>query len=430
MNSKLHISIICLLFYCLSLQAQDLMILKGRVIDNENKEPLAFATISLSDKSRGVVSNFLGEFNFTVKISSQNDTLLVSMLGYRTYKLSIENFLNLSDLTIVLEEDIMMLNEVIVSNKELTAKEIVEKVIENIPNNYPTIPYLLNGFTRAHKKECDKYVSLYEANFDLYGRGYTTKSKLGYPEKIYLNEMRASEKVDQYMVDVLEINRNPFVALGHINDVLLKTFSLNISRNIYLLENYTTLNDELVYVIVTGKDDGLMGHKNRMYINVESYALIKVDYEIDTPQNEDWNPELRKGSTIGPTKDSLSFKVKRVAKSIQFEKQNGLYFLKYTNWFMSGSTFDSDTKEELCDWEAQFEMMFSDALIEDVERPSKKKLLKPKGGKDPGVKPYNEAFWKNYNLVTEFPLNEKIEHDLSQKKDLGTQFRERAKIGK
>jgi hypothetical protein len=154
-----------------------------------------------------------------------------------------------------------------------------------------------------------------------------------------------------------------------------------------------------------------------------------VDYEIGTPQGEDWNPELYKNSTIGPTKDSLSFKVKRVAKSVQFEKQNGLYFLKYTNWFMSGSIFNSDTKEELCDWGAQFEMMFSDALIDHVERPSKKKLLKPKGGKDPRVEPYNEVFWENYDLITEFPLNEKIEHDLSQKKDLETQFRERAKKG-
>ncbi|MEO9802023.1 MAG: carboxypeptidase-like regulatory domain-containing protein [Reichenbachiella sp.] len=429
MKSRLHLSIYCFLISCFSIQAQDFINIKGQVVDQETKEPLAFATINLAGRSRGAVSNFLGEFNFNISNSSENDTLTISMLGYKTYKLAINRIPNPSNLTITMLEDIVMLNELVVSDKELTAKEIVEKVIENIPNNYPTRPYLLNGFTRAHKMECDKYVSLYEADFDLYGRGYNSKSKVGYPEKIYLNEMRASNKVDQYMVQPLESNRNPFVALGHINDVLLKSFSLNISRNTYHLENYTTLNDRLVYVIITGKDHGPMRPNNRMYIDVDTYALIKVDYEIDTPEGEDWNPALYKGSTIGLTKDSLSFKVKRVAKSVQFEEQNGLYILKYTNWFMSGIIFNSESKEDLCDWGAQFEMMFSNVILDNVERPSKKRLLKPKGRTDPKVIPYNETFWKNYDLITEFPLNEQIEAGLSKEIDLETQFRERAKKG-
>jgi len=427
--NRLYFSIYCFLLSGFTIQAQDFINIKGQIVDQETKEPLAFATIHLINKNKGVVSNFLGEFDFTFEKSSQNDTLEASMLGYKTYKIGVNRIPNPSNLTITMQEDIVRLNEIVVSDKELTAKEIVEKVIENIPNNYPTTPYLLNGFTRAHKKECDKYVSLYEANFDLYGRGYNTKSKVGYPEKIYLNEMRASDKVDQYMVQSLESNRNPFVALGHINDVLMKSFSLNISKEIYQLESYTELDDRLVYVIVTGNKDDPMGHTNRMYIDVDDFALIKVDYEIDTPEDEVWNPALYRGATSGSTKDSLSFKVKRVAKSIQFEKQDGLYILKYTNWFMSGSIFDSDTQEDVCDWGAQFEMMFSNAILDNVKRPSKQRLLKPKGRKDPKVEPYNETFWNNYDLITEFPLNEQIEAGLSQEIDLETQFRQRAKKG-
>lgn len=418
-----------ILFGIQTTNAQQTITLKGKIVDKTTSEPLAFATISIAGTRKGVVSNFLGVFEFALKNAKQHDTLQVSMLGYATYLVPIRSVANPAELIINLEEKVILLQEVVVNDKELSPKEIVEKVIENIPNNYPTTPYLLKGFTRAHKKECDKYVSLFEANFDLYGRGYNTKSKIGTPEKIFLNEMRASRKVDQYKVPAMEISRNPFVALRHINDVLLKTFSLNTSRNTYHLENYTTLNDQLVYVIVTGKDDGRMGHKNRMYIDVENYALIKVDYEINTPPDEDWNPALMKGPTIGPTKDSLLYKVKRVAKSVQFENINGLYFLKYTNWHMGGDILDKHTNEVLCDWGARFEMMFSDATIDNVERPSKKLLLKPKGGKDPRVEAYNETFWNNYDLIREFPLTDQIEIDLSQEKDLQTQFRERAKKG-
>ena len=206
----------------------------GRIVSAENNEALAFSTISISGTSTGVVSNFLGDFQFSFPQEYAEDSLFVSMLGFHSQKIPIKGLERDATLEIKLEESIIQLEEVAVSSRKLTALEIVNKVIDNIPNNYPVTPYLLHGFTRSHKHECGKYLQLYEADFEVYGTGYHKKT----PEKIYVNEARQSMEVPYYHSRVLRANSNPFNSMGHINDVLFKSHSLNTKYNQYVIEKY------------------------------------------------------------------------------------------------------------------------------------------------------------------------------------------------
>ena len=72
---------------------------------------------------------------------------------------------------------------------------------------------------------------------------------------------------------------------------------------------------------------------------------------MDTPEGEDWNPLLNKGASS----DSLSFKVTRISKTIQFEKQKDRYFSKYMDWLVEGQLYYTTTQEAFCDWGFRFE---------------------------------------------------------------------------
>ncbi|MEO1254521.1 MAG: carboxypeptidase-like regulatory domain-containing protein [Bacteroidota bacterium] len=396
--------------------AQQDMTISGKISNATTKEPLAFSTINISGTSEGVVSNFLGVFGFTFSSKHADDSLFVSMLGFEPQKIAIKDLAFDSELDIQLEESIMMLEEIEVSGKKLSALEIVSKVIENIPNNYPDAPYLLHGFTRSHKRECGKYLKLYEADFEVYGGGYHKKT----PERIYINEARQSTDVPYYHSRVLRANSNPFNSMGHINDVLFRSFSLNTKSNQYVIDNYLEEDGDLIYVIKTNHSKYVT---HTMYIHSENYALLKVKMEMTTPEGEDWNPHLNKGVSS----DSLDFKVTRIAKAVQFEKKVDRYYSKYMDWLIEGTLSFKESKEVFCDWGFRFETMFDGITTQDVIKPSREKLLNFRSQKEPKSTKYNASFWDNHPLIKDFPITPQIIKDLEINGVLEKQFEQTSK---
>lgn len=82
---KLHITFVLLLFVMVA-QGQNEIILRGRIIDQENKEPIVGANVlEVSDNERilnGTITDFDG--NFTIKLSREDAILTASFIGYKT----------------------------------------------------------------------------------------------------------------------------------------------------------------------------------------------------------------------------------------------------------------------------------------------------------------------------------------------------------
>src|SRR5277367_4269119 len=70
------------------LQAQQITI-SGRVVDLETKEALPFASVGISGKPIGLITNEQGEFDFHIPSDLRNDILIVNMLGYRPYEVPV-----------------------------------------------------------------------------------------------------------------------------------------------------------------------------------------------------------------------------------------------------------------------------------------------------------------------------------------------------
>ncbi len=95
-------------------------ICKGVVLDNTNNTPVEFANIGILGKGFGTVTNERGEFNFTVPDSLANETIKVSMVGYKSKTLSLAVISGQGK--ILLEQSITNLNEVSVSAKKTKIK--------------------------------------------------------------------------------------------------------------------------------------------------------------------------------------------------------------------------------------------------------------------------------------------------------------------
>lgn len=107
--------------------------LSALVLDSLNQNPIPFASIYLKSGS-GAVSNEEGRFRLRYKAEKVlKDSLFISCMGYKTLSLSLEQ---LQDSIFYLPPKAIALNSVILSNKQLSADEIVKAIQENIPQKY------------------------------------------------------------------------------------------------------------------------------------------------------------------------------------------------------------------------------------------------------------------------------------------------------
>lgn len=101
----------------------------ARVLDAGTKEPIAYANVLYAD-NRGVVTNEEGYFSFTT--ASKPELVKISSMGYELLELQPEQMKE----TLFLVPASIELKEVFLSNKNLSAKEIIKKVKEEVANNY------------------------------------------------------------------------------------------------------------------------------------------------------------------------------------------------------------------------------------------------------------------------------------------------------
>jgi len=97
--------------------------LKGRVIDHTNLEPLPFATIGVKDRSLGSVADEQGNFSFEIPTDSagQNDSVIISSIGYQSIKLSIKEMENRFDV-LRLKPSTVILNEITIKPGKFKTK--------------------------------------------------------------------------------------------------------------------------------------------------------------------------------------------------------------------------------------------------------------------------------------------------------------------
>ncbi len=104
------------------------------VVDSITKRPVPYATVQLNN--RGLITNEEGRFKFSFDENiKESDSLFISSIGYQSIGKPLSEF---TDSVIVLRPKAIELKEVIVSNKEYTSREIIEKVEDNIGKNYYT----------------------------------------------------------------------------------------------------------------------------------------------------------------------------------------------------------------------------------------------------------------------------------------------------
>jgi hypothetical protein len=120
--------------------------LSGTIMDENNQQPLPYASIINLNNGKGTISNEHGNFTIDITNLKTSDTIRFQCIGYKTKELTIERIA--SNAPILLSENIYALDEVLVLGTTPKVKDIIEGILENKEVNYRLITHKKQVFIR------------------------------------------------------------------------------------------------------------------------------------------------------------------------------------------------------------------------------------------------------------------------------------------
>ncbi len=181
-NLRLHIILLCFILQvntiCLFSQAR--YYIEGKVINSTTHNPVPFATVKLKNNQLGVYANADGDFRIIRNSDFQNDSVIITCIGFKRQSISYKDLTNREVNKIYLTQSIYGLEEVkvIASRKKLGSVRIIGRAIRKIKDNYPVNPFSYISYYRDYQKKEDKYINLNEAIVQTLDNGFSTKSIL------------------------------------------------------------------------------------------------------------------------------------------------------------------------------------------------------------------------------------------------------------
>jgi len=109
------------------------VVIKGRVTDAANGDPIPFASVGVLGLNYGTTTNFQGEF--TLHAKSMTDSLFASVVGYRKRIKWVDKKLKVLELDFQLESATKEMAEVLVYSGENPAFKILRNVLKHRERN-------------------------------------------------------------------------------------------------------------------------------------------------------------------------------------------------------------------------------------------------------------------------------------------------------
>lgn len=373
---------------------QDHFEINGRVIERTSTSVLPYAHIGIKNSSIGTVSNELGLFKLIVPNSLKPDTLVVSYLGYKTYLVPISALEKSCD--IYLDEQPLVLKDVVIDAKRLSAEDLLYKAVENLLQNasYPTADFKLEGFYREVQRTDKKTVFLVESAFNIYD-DVTTHPLAAIEIKEFRKILNQVPLPDMKMY-----NHNNLLRLFDIstNFVVLAKHGLKAGKTTWAIGNrpyeiadVSVYNGKEVYVIIHDNDHVSL----KVIVDANNFSVLRNEYHSkQAPQdfnNYFW--KYRRGNLR-----CGFYETHQVYEYREFKGKLYPYFF-YRNdcskCFDSNGTVQNESLGK------------HQALISKIELGQKsperlKHLKKHKGMQDMDFK-YNAEFWKRYNIIRDLP---------------------------
>lgn len=265
-------------------KAQDsnpnLTVIKGKVIDASTSKALVFATVGLRNSNLATVSNSEGRFVLKIPHEMTDSSLLVTYIGHKSYEVPIASLKTNKSVTIRLEPIVVTLDALNVFPDD--PHIIINKVLENIYNNYSSESELMTGFYRETIKKRRVYTALAEAVVEVNKPSYTS-SRI---EQVRM--LKGRKGVNPSKMDTLMFKLQGGAHSMLSIDIIKYPHSI-LSPEVqsdydYKFETITRIDDEL-HLVISFKQRAEIYEPmfyGKLYIHAETMAISSASFSLNT----------------------------------------------------------------------------------------------------------------------------------------------------
>lgn len=263
---------------------QDLITIRGKVIDSQTRSPLVFASVYVSESNVGIVTNIDGEF--TLKVSPSATNLDISYLGYKSLSLSISSLKeNGGKNTIEMDAAPIPIREIIV--KPVDPEAVVRMAISHINKNYESVPNHMTAFYRETIRKNRNYVSIGEAVVEIFKAPYANNMRFD-GTRIYKG--RKSADVEKMDTVLFKLQGGPVTVLQL--DIIKNTESILTTEAMehydYIISGVIEIDGQAHYII-DFKQKPFVEYPLFMgsfFINMETFAITEAEFGFNLEDKE------------------------------------------------------------------------------------------------------------------------------------------------
>jgi hypothetical protein len=372
---------------------QNLITIKGKVIDAESRAPLVFATVAVKESNVAIVTNIDGEFTLKIGDLSTSKTLEVSFVGYKNKSILLSELKENGKNIIALEAAPIPIKEIVV--KPLDPVSVVAKAIENIGKNYESVPNLMTAFYRETIRKNRTYVSIGEAVVEVFKAPYNNDLRFD-GTRIYKGRKGADvEKMDTVLfklqggpVSVLDLD------LAKNSETVLTKEAMKDYD--YKLTGVVEINGKPHYVIdflqkPSVENPLFMGS---LYIEMDSYAISEAEFGFNLSNKEAAQSIFIRKKPLGMkiTPEIATYRTK-------YREQNGKWHFEYSR---AEVKFKVNWNKKLFNtyYTTMSEIAVTDRTDQEVIKFAGKDKVKPTDVFSDKVTSFTDKeFWGDYNVI-------------------------------
>lgn len=375
--------------------------LRGRVMDAQNKQPLAYATIGIPGRRIGTVSNSDGYFILKLPDSLNITSLQFSYMGYESKDFPVELF-EKQQINIFLAPKIISMQEVII--RYVDPNVILEKAMINRTKNYSLDPVYLNSFYREGVKKNKRLVSYSEGVFKIFKPSSFQEDGMD-----QVKILKSRRVVNSNPSDTVYVKLKAGIQSALLLDIIksMPDFLDEEQQDKYdfFYTDILHYDNREAYAVFFRQKPTIKEplYTGTLYIDIENYAILGATFEINPSFVDKAANQL-----IVKKSKNLTVNLQQIKYSVSYTGINEKYYINHALCEMSLKTRQK-SKLTSDNFVTFLEMATFSVDTLAVQKFQRHDILKPEVIFSEISNEYDELFWGDYNyLVPEEKLSDAL----------------------
>lgn len=333
-------------FLCFSAHAQTNSVkeITGRVIDQKTREPLALASVRLSDDQSATVTNKEGRFSIKIPVDNPGQELLISFMGYESARLAIND--QPDPLLISLIPSTTILREVTVSVPQDPGVLVLEMLNNRQNQGSPQKSQVITFFREAVRKK-SKNLSLAEAIIEVDKQPNSSDKN----DVARLIQFRKSTNYKPNDTLAVKLQGGPyntlFIDIAKYPDIVFDAQAFQAYR--FTHAGFTQIDQKLVHIIHFEQKQNVITplYRGELYITTQGSHLAKAIFEMNVSNQEAaaslfvrkkparvklWPTSVNYQVDYSPQGDSWSYQYSKMEMNFTANWKNRLFNTQYQIW--------------------------------------------------------------------------------------------------